>query len=68
MARSKKTEIGGEVPTNGAENLIQEKMPYIVNITVEGTTDILFHAWNCESIAEKGNAKHSRANYRRKQE
>lgn len=51
------TEIGGETPTNGAETGIQTQMPYRVLVQIEGVCPILFHRWNCESVAAKSAAK-----------
>lgn len=51
------TAIGGETPTNGARNGIELSMPYRVEVTIEGTAAILFHRWNCESVASKSAAK-----------
>lgn len=42
--------------TNGAEESIRHRMPYVATITVEGTSAILFHRWNVEGIEEKGKA------------
>lgn len=44
-------------PTNGAEVAISTEFPYTVSVTVEGASDILFHAWNCEAVKEKGSSK-----------
>ena len=44
-AEKKLTAIGGESPTNGAESGIAMKMPYRVEVTIEGVCPILFHAW-----------------------
>jgi hypothetical protein len=55
--RNNLTAIGGESPTNGATNGIEMQMPYRVEIEIEGTAPILFHRWNCESVASKANAK-----------
>lgn len=49
--------IGGESPTNGAENGIEMTMPYRVEVTIEGVAPILFHRWNCESVESKSKAK-----------
>lgn len=49
--------IGGEAPTNGAKSIIETEIPYIVEITVQGTSDMLFHRWNCEAVEEKSKAK-----------
>lgn len=43
-------------PTNGAADTISDRRPYSVEVTIEGTADLLFHRWNCESIAEKAGA------------
>lgn len=52
----KRTEIGGEAPTNGAVHAIEMTQPYTANVTIEGTADMLFHRWNVESIEEKSKA------------
>lgn len=52
----KKTEIGGEAPTNGAAHTIEMTQPYTANVTIEGVADILFHRWNVEGIEEKSKA------------
>ena len=49
------TAIGPEV-TNGARETIDATTPYIVNVTIKGTADILFHRWNVEAVAEKAAA------------
>lgn len=49
--------IGGEAPSNGAENGIAFQRPYRVEVTIKGVAPILFHAWNCESVESKGKAK-----------
>jgi hypothetical protein len=48
--------IGGEAPTNGAKQTIESTMPYVATVTINGTTDILFHRWNCEAVEAKSNA------------
>lgn len=52
-----KKKIGGETPTNGAESLIGFSMPFIINVTLEGTSDLLFHRWNCEAVEAKSSAR-----------
>lgn len=48
--------------TNGAKEQIEFNEPYIVTATLKGTSDLLFHRWNCESIDEKSKAaKNSKA-------
>lgn len=51
MAKAKK--IGGEVPTNGAEEAIQTGLPYQVEVTLQGSADMLFHRWNVEEVEAK---------------
>lgn len=48
--------IGGDSPSNGANNLIEQGMPYQVLIEIEGSSDFLFHKWNCEAVEEKSRA------------
>lgn len=56
MTKVKKTEIGGDVPTNGAEEILKVGNPYVVEVEIQGTTDLLFHRWNCEGVEEKSRA------------
>lgn len=51
---SKTTEIGPV--TNGAKRTIDTSRPYILEITLRGTSDMLFHRWNCEAVEAKGKA------------
>ena len=51
------TAIGGESPTNGAAFGIELQQPYRVEVGIEGVCPLLFHAWNCESVKGKGEAK-----------
>ena len=44
-------------PTNGAQEAIETGLPYIVHITIEGSADMLLHAWNCEAVEAKSVAK-----------
>ncbi len=48
--------VGGESPTNGAAESIEMSMPYIVNVTIKGIADLLFHRWNVEAVKIKGEA------------
>lgn len=50
------TEIGGEI-SNGAESQIAMEVPFVAEVTIQGVSDLLFHRWNCESVAEKSAAK-----------
>ena len=53
--------VVGEV-TDGGNDVIEYGMPYAVHVTVEGTADLLFHRWNCESVDAKAKAaKNSKA-------
>jgi hypothetical protein len=49
------TAIGPEV-TNGAAQAIEFSQPFTVDVTIEGTADLLFHRWNCEAVEEKSKA------------
>lgn len=55
--KNRLTAIGGESPTNGAENGIEMQKPYRVQVSVEGVAPFLFHAWNVESVESKASAK-----------
>jgi hypothetical protein len=48
--------IGGEVPTNGADQAIEYTKPFTATVKLVGTADMLFHRWNCEEVAEKAAA------------
>ena len=51
-----------EPVSNDAAESISFEEPYTVEITVEGTTSILFHRWSCESVEQKAKAgKNSKA-------
>jgi hypothetical protein len=43
-------------PTNGADEIIGYSEPYLVQVTIEGVSDLLFHRWNCESVEGKAAA------------
>lgn len=51
-AKNRVNAIGGEVPTNGAASRIEACEPYIVDVRIKGTADLIFHRWNCDEIAE----------------
>lgn len=55
MTKTKR--IGGEIPTNSAQEIIESGLPYQVVVKIQGVSDLLFHRWNCESIEEKAKAK-----------
>jgi len=44
-------------PSNGAQESIKTELPYVAHVVIEGTADLLLHAWNCESVEAKGKAK-----------
>jgi len=53
---AKKTAVREDQTTNGAEEGITATKPYTAFITLKGDAPLLFHNWNCESIAEKAGA------------
>lgn len=55
--KNRLTAIGGESPTDGAENGIAMQMPYRVCVEITGTAPLLLHAWNVESVDSKSKAK-----------
>ena|SRR3990167_7576147 len=60
--KNRLTEIGGEVPTNGAESVVENSQPYTAFVKIVGVADILFHRWSCEGVdAKAGAAKGSKA-------
>lgn len=62
MIQQNVTAIGGDAPTNGAEEVIDLSQPYAAMVQLRGTADILFHRWNVEEVAAKaGAAKGSKA-------
>lgn len=56
VREAKPTAVGGESPTNGAQHTIDFSLPYVVEVTIQGTADFLFHRWNNEAVAEKAAA------------
>jgi hypothetical protein len=54
--RKEITEIGGSVPSNGANDALQTLQPYTIEVTIQGSSDLLFHRWNCEEVEEKAKA------------
>lgn len=43
-------------PTNGGKEAIDATQPYRASVTITGHSDILFHRWNNEAVAEKAAA------------
>lgn len=48
--------IGGDV-SNGAKQVIDTEIPYVVEVTIQGTSDLLFHRWDCAAVKEKADSK-----------
>lgn len=42
--------------TNGGKEAINAELPYIANVSIRGSADVLFHRWNAESVETKGKA------------
>jgi hypothetical protein len=57
LEKNRLTSIGGISPTNGAAAGIETQLPYRVLVEIEGVCPIMFHRWNCESVASKSAAK-----------
>lgn len=49
--------MGMQSPTDGANGPISFEEPYAIEVTLRGTSDLLFHAWNVEAIEEQANAR-----------
>ena len=56
IATAEVVRIGGDVPTTGGNEAISFSEPYSVEVTIEGSADILFHRWNAEAVDEKAAA------------
>lgn len=56
IAAVRKTELGGDVPTNGGAFALAASEPYTAAVTIQGTADLLFHRWNPEAVDEKAAA------------
>ena len=52
---AKVTELGSP-PSNGAAPMIEVQEPYILDVTIEGVADLLFHRWNVEGVDSKAKA------------
>lgn len=55
-ASAKVISIGGESPTNDAENVFNAAMPYVATVTITGLADYLYHRWSNEAVAAKASA------------
>jgi hypothetical protein len=60
MSRNGVQELGPN-PTNSAAALIAFSEPYIVHLTIEGSTKLIMHRWNVEAVEEKARAKRGSA-------
>ena len=62
MAKASALKVINDEVTNGGKESIDASIPYAVDLTLEGSSDMLFHRWNCESVASKSAAaKNSKA-------
>ena len=57
MSKNNGTALAIGEPSNGAQEAIETGLPYIVHVTIEGSADLLLHAWNVEAVEEKSAAK-----------
>ena len=48
--------VGVVDATNGARAVIETSFPYIAEVHITGTADILFHRWNVEAVEGKAKA------------
>lgn len=49
-------------PSNGGKDVIDLSQPYSVRVVIQGSSDLLFHAWNAEAVDAKAvAAKNSKA-------
>lgn len=54
--------VVNDTVTNGAKSVFDASLPYVVSVSVEGASDMLFHRWNCEAVEAKASAsKNSKA-------
>lgn len=54
ISKKRATEVAG--PTNAAAETIAAAEPWIVEVTVRGDADLLFHRWNCDAVEAKAKA------------
>lgn len=60
MAKAKK--VNEEQVSNGGKEAIETGMPYIVKVKIQGSSDMLFHKWDCSDVeAKSAAAKGSKA-------
>lgn len=62
MSKNAVLKVVDDNKTNGGKDAIDSSIPYTVQVVLEGSSDLLFHRWNCESVEEKAKAaKNSKA-------
>ena len=59
MAKAKLVAVS--TPSNDGKHSIDMSVPYAVHLTLQGTSDLLFHRWSCEDVEEKANASKNSA-------
>ena len=42
--------------TNGGQSVVNSSMPWLVTVAIQGSSDMLFHRWNCEAVDAKAKA------------
>lgn len=42
--------------TNGGEDMLDERLPYVIEVTIQGVSPLLFHRWNVQAVEVKANA------------
>ena len=53
VSKTQPLAVAEDQVSNGAEELIEFSVPYRLLVGLIGTSDLLFHAWNVASVAEK---------------
>jgi hypothetical protein len=56
MAKSSANVVHLSDPTPGGNEIISYGEPYRIQVSIEGSADILFHRWNAEAVDEKAAA------------
>lgn len=56
MSRGEVVNLATKQVSNEARRIIESGEPYIVNVTLEGSSALLFHRWNVEAVEEKAKA------------
>jgi hypothetical protein len=49
-------ELGGDVPSNDGQFIIDLSKPYTAAVTIQGSADLLFHRWSADAVEEKSKA------------